>query len=470
MTELYQLSARDAVAQLKSGAVSPLEMIDAAVDRIEQTDSEIHALPTLCVERARDAAKKLDVSHAAAPGWLAGLPVAIKDLSDVAGVRTTYGSPIFSDNVPTTSDIAVTVLEQRGAVVLGKSNTPEFGAGANTFNEVFDATVNPWDTRLSAAGSSGGSAAALAAGQVWLATGSDLGGSLRTPASFCGVVGLRPSPGRVARSAGDPFDTLSVAGPMARDVRDVALFLDAMSGTHPGDPLSIEAPAESFQAAADRSLAPGRIAFTPDLGCLPVAAEVQQICGAAAARFSEIGSSVDNDIPSFEGAFEAFQTLRALAFVARAPGLLGAHRDQLKPEVIWNIEKGLALTPPEIARAVEARGALSARMRKFFETHDLLVCPAAQALPYDVTKRYVDEIDGTRLESYVDWIAITFMITLTGCPAISIPCGMSESGLPVGLQLIAPPHGEAALLSAAAAAEEMFGLSGGVPIDPRTPA
>lgn len=468
MTELYQLTARDAVTQLKSGAVSPAELIDAALVRIKSTDDDLNSLPTLCEVRARNAAEHLDALRAVDGTWLAGLPIAVKDLSNVAGVRTTYGSPIFADNFPEISDIGVILLEERGAIVLAKSNTPEFGAGANTFNKVFGATVNPWDTRLSAAGSSGGSAAALAAGQVWLATGSDLGGSLRTPASFCGVVGLRPSPGRVARSSPSPFDTMSVAGPMARDVRDAALFLDAMCGIHPADPLSIATPSESFLSWAQKATPPRRVAFSADLGQLPVAAEVRDICTAAAARFAELGATVDENAPSFEGAYEAFQTLRALAFASRAPTLLDTHRKLLKPEVIWNIEKGLNLTPREIARAVELRGALNARMSVFFADHDLLICPSAPVLPFDVNIRYVEEIEGTMMETYIDWISITFMITLTGCPAISIPCGFSDSGLPVGLQMVAPPRGEAALLSAAAAAEDMFGLAGRVPIDPQT--
>lgn len=468
MTELYQISAREVVGKLRNKEVSPAELIDAAEARTAAVEGDINALPTLCFDRAREAAKKIPKLDDTAPGWLGGLPIAVKDMSDVAGVRTTYGSPIYANHVPTTTDLTVEILEEHGALVVAKANTPEFAAGANTFNEVFGATINPWGAGLCAGGSSGGSAAALAAGEVWLATGSDLGGSLRTPASFCGVVGLRPSPGRVARSAATPFDTLSVAGPMARDVRDAALFLDAMVGAHRTDPLALEAPHRSFQSAANAPVAPKRIAFSPDLGQLPVEADVRDICTAAVTQFGDLETVVAEDCPDFSGAYESFQTLRALSFVSRAGDLLKDHRDKLKPEIIWNAEKGLELTPQDVARANDLRGALNASMGALFENHDFFVCPAAPVRPFDVNIRYVEEIEGTKLQSYVDWIAITFMITLTGCPAISIPCGFSEDGLPIGLQIVGPPRGEAKLLSAASAIEEMFGHSRKVPIDPRT--
>ncbi len=237
--ELIRLTALEAVELVKRGEVHPLDLVEAALARIAVAEPWIHALPTLCAERARRAASGADRA-----GRLAGLPIAVKDLEDVAGVRTTRGSPIYADRVPRRSDIMVERLEAAGAIVLAKSNSPEFGAGANTYNQLFEDTCTPWGVGLTAGGSSGGSAAALAAGEVWLATGSDLGGSLRTPASFCGVVGLRPSPGRVASGPSElPFDTLSVKGPMARNVADAALMLDALAGRHDEDPLSLEAPA-----------------------------------------------------------------------------------------------------------------------------------------------------------------------------------------------------------------------------------
>ncbi len=471
-SELFRLTAQQAVQLLRRREVSPLELIDAALARIAATDGPINALPTLCAERARDHARRFDASGSAAalPGWLAGLPIAVKDLNDVAGVRTTYGSPIFADNVPVRSDIMVERLEQRGAIVLAKSNTPEFGAGANTFNEVFGETRNPWNTALTCAGSSGGSAAALAAGQVWLATGSDLGGSLRTPASFCSVVGLRPSPGRVANGPRDrPFGTLSVEGPMGRTVGDVALMLDAMAGWHLEDPLSLEAPADSFQAAAASRHLPRRVGFSADLGITPVDAEVRDICAAAAQRLADRGIAVDEACPDFAGAAEAFRTLRAAGFVAGYLPLYETRRQQLKPDVIWNIEHGMRLTAAEIARAELARGALYHRVAAFFTEHDLLLCPAACVPPFDVKTRWLASLNGVAFDNYVEWIRITYAVTLTSCPALSLPCGFTRDGRPVGLQLVGRPRGESALLAAAAAVEETLDLARLLPIDPRTP-
>ncbi|MCG8354492.1 MAG: amidase [Kiloniellales bacterium] len=472
--ELCRLTATEAVARLERGEVTPLELVEAAAARIAETDGALNAMPTLCLERAREQAERLMAQKRDAsrrPGWLAGLPVGIKDLNEVAGVRTTYGSPIFADFVPERSDIMVERLEARGAIVVGKTNTPEFGAGASTFNEVFGKTRNPWNTSKSVAGSSGGSAAALAAGQVWLASGSDLGGSLRTPASFNGVVGLRPSPGRVASGPRQfPFATLAVEGPMARTAADAALFLDALAGQHPEDPLSLAAPATPFVNAVREARPPRRVGYSPGLGLLPVDPEVECICRAAAERFADMGAIVEEAAPDFAGAQEAFQVLRAAGFAAKLGPLLESHREQFKPEVIWNVEKGLALTAAEIGRAESERGRLYQRVVAFFEDYDLLLCPAAIVPPFDVDVRYVEAVEGQRFETYIDWIAITFAITLTSCPALSAPAGLTASGLPVGLQIVGPPRGEAAILSAAALLEQASGSAGQLPIDPRVAA
>jgi len=472
-SELTRLSAQAVVRLLRQGKVSPLELIDAALARIAATDAVLNALPTLCADRARDRARRLMESASAVapgPGWLGGLPLAVKDLNDVAGVRTTYGSPIYADNVPARSDILVERLEANGGVVLAKSNTPEFGAGANTFNAVFGETLNPWNPRLTVGGSSGGSAAALAAGQVWLATGSDLGGSLRTPASFCSVVGLRPSPGRVPHGPeARPFDTLSVDGPMGRTVGDVALMLDAMVARHPEDPLSLDLPQQPFQIAAAERRRPLRVAFSPDLGIAPVDAEVRALCATAATRFGEAGVVVEEACPDFSGAVEAFGVLRALGFVAGHREHYEKYRDKLKPEVIWNIERGLALTASDIARAELARGALHHRVVEFFRSYDLLLCPAACVPPFDVKVRWLKELNGVAFDNYVEWIRITYAVTLTSCPALSLPCGFTRDGRPVGLQMVARPRGEAELLGAAAALEEILDIAKLVPIDPRPP-
>ena len=461
--ELYTLTARAAVEALKRGELAPLELIEASLARIAATDRAVNALPALCPERARRLAAAVSRDSP-----LAGLPIAVKDLVDVAGVRTTYGSPLFADHVPERSDILVETLERNGAVVIAKSNTPEFGAGANTFNEVFGATLNPWNRALTCGGSSGGAAVALALGQVWLATGSDLGGSLRTPASFCGVVGLRPSPGRVAHGPKpDAFDTLSVEGPMARNVGDLALMLDAMTGTAAGDPLALPPPEHAFSAGVAAPARPKRVGFSPDLGVWPVAAEVKAVCARAARRFEALGADVEEAAPDFRDAREIFQTLRALKFVVGHADKLRLHREKLKPEVIWNIEQGLALTAEEIARATRGRAALADRVAAFFRDYDLLLCPAAIVAPFPVEQRYVSEVEGHRFDNYVDWLGITYAVTLTGCPALSLPCGFTEDGRPIGLQLVGPPRGEAVLLEAAALFEAEAGLAQLLPIDPR---
>jgi amidase len=473
-SDLMRMTAQSVVRLLRQGRVSPLELIDAALARIAATDGAINALPTLCADRARDSARRLMESASAVapgPGWLGGLPLAVKDLNDVAGVRTTYASPIYADHVPARSDILVERLEANGGVVLAKSNTPEFGAGANTFNAVFGETLNPWNPTLTVGGSSGGSAAALAAGQVWLATGSDLGGSLRTPASFCSVVGLRPGPGRVPHGPeARPFDTLAVDGPMGRTVGDVALMLDAMVTRHPEDPLSLDPPRQPFQVAAAERPLPQRVAFSPDLGITPVDAEVCQLCAAAARRFAAAGATVEEACPDFSGAVECFGVLRALGFVARHREHYEGQRDKLKPDVIWNIERGLALTATDIARAELARGALYHRVVDFFRSYDLLLCPAACVPPFDVKLRWLKELDGVAFDNYVEWIRITYAITLTSCPALSLPCGFTRDGRPVGLQMVGRPRGEAELLGAAAALEEILDIARLVPIDPRRPA
>lgn len=467
--ELWRLTACQAVDSLKSGKVSPLELIDAALARIAAVNPAVNAMVTLAEDRARGQAKALMAKQPAERGLLAGLPIAVKDLNDVAGVRTTYGSPIFADNVPTRSDIMVETLEANGAIPLGMSNTPEFGAGANTFNEVFGETLNPWDTRLNAAGSSGGSAVALATGQIWLATGSDLGGSLRTPASFCSVVGLRPSPGRVAAGPGElRYDMLSVNGPMARNVEDVALMLDAMAGWHIEDPISLPLPAESFLTTARRREKPRRIALCLDPAHLPIEPEVKAACREAAERLTQDGLTVEEASPDFAGVGEAFQTLRALDFAASVRPLLERHRDKLKPDVIWNTEKGLALSADQICRAQLRRSRLYGDMAAFFKTYDLLILPAAPILPRDIKERWPRDINGVKLDNYVEWLKLAALITMTSCPSLAIPAGFAADGRPVGIQIVGKPRGEAALLSAALAIEEILGLRDAVPIDPRT--
>jgi len=465
---LIRATACAVVDKLNAGEVTPLDLLDVLEQRIAEVDGQVNALPTLCFDRARSRARALMQKPPGERGLLAGLPLPIKDLTDVEGVRTTQGSPIYRDRIPARSDLLVEHLESNGGVIYAKSNTPEFGAGANTFNEVFGATRNPWDLSRSAAGSSGGAAAALATGIAWLAHGSDMGGSLRNPASFCGIVGMRPSVGRVAHTPAFKIDrNLGVQGPMARNVEDVALLLDAMSGEDPADPLSLPAPTTSFLSAARSGRKPKRVAYSPDLGITPVDPEVAAITRQAAARFAEAGAIVEEAHPDLREAHECFHVLRAYDFAISKAALLRSHRDQLKPEVIWNIEEGLKLSVEQLARAEAQRLTMTARTFEFFGTYDLLLTPATIVAPFPVENRYVAECAGKKFDNYVEWLGIVYAITLVCCPALSLPCGFTAAGLPVGLQMVGPPRGDARLLAGAKVLEDILGVRGITPIDPR---
>ena len=468
--ELIRESACAIVDKLKAGDVTPLDLLDVLEKRIAEIDGKVNALPILCFDRARAHAKDLMQKPASERGLLAGLPVPIKDLTDVGDVLTTQGSPIYKNRIPARSDVLVEHLEHNGGVIYAKSNTPEFGAGANTFNEVFGATRNPWDTSRSAAGSSGGAAVALATGMAWLAHGSDMGGSLRNPASFCGIVGLRPSIGRVAHTPHFKVDrTLGVQGPMARNVEDLALLLDAMSGEHPADPLSLPKLPAPFLSAARSGSKPKRVAYSTDLGITPVDPEVASITRKAAQRFAEAGAIVEEAHPDLREAHECFHVLRAFDFAISKAKLLRTHRDLLKPEVIWNIEEGLKLSVEKIERAEAQRIAMAERALEFFKSYDLLLTPATIDAPIPVENRYVAECAGKKFDNYVEWLGIVYAITLACCPALSLPCGFTASGLPVGLQMVGPPRGEAQLLAGAKVLEDILGVRGTTPIDPRPP-
>ncbi len=465
-SELWRLSAVEAVKLLRHKEVSPVELVDAAIQRIEEVDDKVNALPIRLFEQAREAAVSWQGDRSD-PRSLCGLPIAVKDYSDVKGARTTSGSPIFANHIAERSDATVRQLEAQGAVVLAKSNVPEW-AGGNTFNPVFGATRNPWNLKLTVGGSSGGSAAALASGQVWLATGNDLGGSLRTPAAFCGVVGLRPSPGRVPRGNKWPrTDALLIEGPMGRCVDDVALMLDAEAGQQGEDPLTYDRPKVPYAEAIRERQTLTRVAFSPDLGVVPMEPEIAEICAKSVRNFESLGAEVTDEIPSFAGVLEAFQTQRAVLFANLMAPILEEHRESIAPEIIQNIEKGIATTTEQILAAERVKTRLYRSMMEFFETHDLLVCPTTSVEPFPVEWRYVESIGGKRCDTYIDWFAITFAITMTSLPTISVPCGFTQSGLPVGLQIVGKPRGEVALLSAARKIEEAVGIAGKLPINPK---
>ena len=476
--DLITMTANEVVNLLKKNEVSPIELLGALEKRVNAIDKDVNALPTRCFSRAKSEAKKVMQKPLEERGLLAGLPIAIKDLAPVQGVKSTWGSPVYKDFVPTRSDCLVENVEKEGGIVYAKSNTPEFGAGANTFNEVFGATLNPWDTSKSCAGSSGGSAVALATGQAWIASGSDLGGSLRNPASFCSVVGLRPSPGRVAFGAagegafpsdlfaipGQPF---SVAGPMARNVPDVALLLDAMVGHHPRDPISLPRTETRYLDAVKSRTKPKKVAFSRDLGVTPVDQEVAEICEKAAKRFEQLGCIVEEAHPDFSDVQDIFQTWRAMSFYVGKKSLLDTNKDLLKPEVIWNIERAAKITVDDFARVELARARYLNRAVTFFEEYDLLLSPATIVPPYPVEQRFVAELGDHKFSNYVEWLSIAYAITITGHPALSVPAGFTKDGLPVGLQIVGGPRGEANLLSAANLYEEISDLKNLVPIIPK---
>ncbi|HET6927302.1 MAG TPA: amidase family protein [Hyphomicrobiaceae bacterium] len=454
MGELWQLSANEAVDKLRRAEVSPLEMVEAAATRITAVEPHINALPIRFFDEARAQAKAYSRQASDHPGWLAGLPIAIKDYNDVAGQLTTYGSPIFAQHRAPADDRTVATLRSNGAIPLAKSNVPEF-AGSHTFNPVWGITRNPWDRTRTAGGSSGGAAAALAAHEVWLANGSCLGGSLRIPASFCGIVGFRPSAGVVPRGDGLPaFDSLWVEGPMARSVSDVALMLDAMVALSSHDPLSRTLPPGGFQACVRRRRPPKRIGFSADLGLRSIDPEVAGVCGGAVQRFKALDCAVEGAAPDFSGAIDCFQILRALLFAGARGGLLATERNRINPDIVWNIEKGLNLSAAEVIAAQRARDALFHRVARFFDDFDLLACPTVAVPPFPVEHRFPTEIAGEKLTTYIDWMFLTFAITLTGCPAISLPCGMTKDGLPIGLQLVGRPHSDGDLLGMARMLEE----------------
>jgi amidase len=471
--ELCRLEAHQVVALLKKGEISPTELLDAAFQRIAEVEPAVNAMPTLCEERARAAARDVAanrVLNGGEPGWLGGLPIGIKDLLPVKGVRTTWGTLGYKDFVPDASDPLVERLEARGAIVVGKTNTPEMGAGANTFNAVFGMTRNPWDIRKNAGGSSGGAAAALATGETWLSHGSDLAGSLRTPAAYCGVVGLRPTPGRAGgASPTNAFSMESVQGPMARTVMDTALFLDAMAGFDPRHLLSLEPPREPFQEAVRRATPQVRIAYAPDLaGLAPVEREIDEVMRSALEKAERNGAAIEEACPDLSGLYETYVTLRAMVWGAgtgRSPEHVRKH---FKRTLAENIGVGETLTPSRIYDAQITRSALYERMRVFLETYDVLACAVVGLEPGPVEQEYPSRVAGKPVADYIDWLRFSFLATTTALPALSLPAGLTRSGMPVGIQLIGPPRGQAKLLAFAKASEDAVGFRGKTPIDPRS--
>jgi len=455
--DLCFLPAAEMVSAVKKKKLSPVEIVDALLARIEKINSQVNAYCTVVPEMAREAARKAEVAvmRKGKLGPLHGVPVSIKDLTPTAGIRTTWGSKIFEHFVPEEDALVVQRLKSAGAIVMGKTNTPEFGAGANTYNQIFGPTWNPWKAGYTCGGSSGGAAVALACGIGPLATGSDLGGSLRIPASFCGVVGFRTSAGLVPMYPSYlGWDSLAVEGPMARTVGDTALMLSVIAGQDDRSPISFPVEAEKFLSAVKRPKIKGlRVAWSPDLKVCAVDHEVQRLVAAAARRFTELGCKVEQAEPDFTGVQQIIHVTRAARMVALHAEKLGKWRDQMNPNLVWNIEQGFPLTAREIGEAEKGRTALYHRVRDFFRNYDLLLTPTVALPPFPQEMIYPKEINGQPMKNYQEWLYMTYAITITGLPAISIPCGFTSQGLPVGLQIVGRRLAEATVLKAAAAYE-----------------
>jgi amidase len=467
-TDLHSISATALARRIRRREVSAREVLEAHLERIEQVNPQVNAIVTLVAEQARRRALELDEAAARSEfvGPLHGLPVAHKDLLETKGIRTTYGSPIFKDHVPEFSTLLVERAQQAGAITIGKTNTPEFGAGSQTFNPVFGPTRNPWDLSKTCGGSSGGAAVALACGMTPLADGTDFGGSLRNPASFCSVVGFRPSPGRVpnvpSRSA---WNAINVCGPMARTVEDVALFLSAIAGPDARAPLSIHEPGSRFAGALARDCRGLRIAWCSRFAGLPFDPKVLAVVNAQRGNFESLGCVTEEDQPDFARADESFKTLRALSFYQQHHGLLEHHAGHLKSTVIEEIERGTRLTGPQIAAAENQRTRLFVRVAEFLRDYDFLVLPTVQVPPFDVEQEFVNEIAGTQLHTYVDWMRSCYYISMTALPAISVPAGFTPEGLPVGLQIVGRHQDDWGVLQMAHAFQEVSGIKPSI-VDP----
>jgi amidase len=456
--EICFLSARELTRRIRARELSAREVTEAHLARIEAVNPRVNAVVTLTAERALREAAAADrlLAAGAEPPPLHGLPVAHKDTHETAGVRTTSGSPLLADNVPVRDELVIERMRAAGTIMLGKTNVPEFAAGSHTFNPVFGTTLNPYDLSRSAGGSSGGAAAALACGMHPVADGSDMGGSLRNPASFCNVVGLRPSPGRVPSWPGDAaWSTMSVQGPMARTVADAALLLSVLAGPDPRSPVALETPGSAFAVPLDRDLTGLRVAWAPRLdGSIPFEPEVVATLEPAVKVFTELGCTVEEACPDLSGAEEVFRTLRAWQFELGLGTVLDRHRDQLKPTLVGNIEEGRRLTGPELGRAEVLHTRLYHRTREFFERYDLLLAPVCQVLPFDADLEYPAHVAGRPMHTYVDWMRSAYLISATGCPALSVPGGFTAGGLPVGLQVIGPHRADLAVLQAGHAFEQ----------------
>ena len=448
----YQ-SATELAQLIRRKDISAVEVLEYHLQQIEAINPTVNAIVTLAVDQGRHLAKEVDakLSRGEDPGILAGLPIAHKDLVDTKGIRTTYGSRIFANHIPENNDPLVDTLIEAGAVTIGKTNTPEFGAGSQTFNKVFGTTLNPYDLSKTCGGSSGGAAVALATRMLPIADGSDLGGSLRNPASYCNVVGFRTSAGRVPHG----WNPLRILGPLARTVTDCALLLTAMARPNPAIALSSSLGYIDFTQNLDREFNGTRVALSPNFGGqLPVDSAVQKVVSDSASVLQHIGCEVESICPDFSDADDVFKTLRAWIFANDHGENIAKHPDLVKDTIIWNTEQGLSLTGEDIYRAENSRAEVFRRAHDFMQDFEFLILPVSQIPPFNVEQEYISEINSEKMETYIDWMKSCYLISAPGLPAISVPAGFTPSGLPIGIQIVGRHYQEHAVLQLAKAFEQ----------------
>jgi amidase len=456
-SDICFLPATEMAALIRRKKLSARETLEAHLKHIERVNPKVNAIVTLVAEQAMENARKADEAqaHGRALGPLHGLPIAHKDLVETAGIRTTFGSRIFKDYVPTHDAILVERIRNAGAICIGKTNTPEFGAGSQTFNAVFGATKNPHDLTKTCGGSSGGAAVSLACGMLPMADGSDSGGSLRNPAAFCGVVGFRTAPGRVAHGAvGDAWSTVAVSGPMARTVPDVALLLSAMAGPDPRCPISITEPGARFAGNLERNFKGVRVAWFKDMAGIPFDPRVLALVNAQRKAFESLGCIVEEAEPDWTGVLESIDTLRAWGYAASQSENVRLHRDLVKDTIQWEVERGSRLTGADISHAHTLRSKAWDNMRIFQEKYEYFITPTTQVLPFDITEPYPTEVADVKMSTYIEWMKVCLMISALETPSISMPCGFTAEGLPVGLQIVGRHRDEFSVLQLAHAFEQ----------------
>ena len=444
----WTYSATEIVEHIKKQNLSAVEVLETHLDRISATNTVINAVVTVSEETALKQAKDIDkrISKGEQVGPLAGVPIGVKDVTATAGIRTTYGSPLFADHIPDKDDIIVQRIKEADGVIIGKTNTPEFATGGNTYNDVFGATRNPWNTELSAGGSTGGGGAGLISGMFPIASGSDLGGSLRIPAAFCGVMGLRPTPGLVPAGPGNtPFDTLGVPGPMARSSVDLALLLEVMAQPHLSHPHS---PQSRYMNPGKQEIENLKIAYIADVADIGVDESIAECCRNAATAITDDGHIMDDCNLNLSEGRRAFSVLRGQWMVNKYLHLID-RLDELGTNLASNIRKGLDQKPTEIAEAETIRSILWFKLVEIFEKYDAVLTPTLPIPPFPVDQNYPEKINGKKMESYFDWFAPTLIFPLFGLPALSVPSGLTDEGLPAGLQIVGPRFSEALLMELA---------------------